>query len=95
MLSNTEIEDTITDVAKRFPVKSVSYFGSYAEGHATDESDLDVLVEFKEKAVSLLVLIDFKYQLEDALGVKVDVVHYPLPAESHIEINKVVSVYAA
>ncbi|MDR1043232.1 MAG: nucleotidyltransferase domain-containing protein, partial [Clostridiales Family XIII bacterium] len=56
MLSNAEIEDTITNVAKRFPVKSVSYFGSYADGRATDESDLDVLVEFKEKAVSLLVL---------------------------------------
>jgi predicted nucleotidyltransferase len=95
MLSNTEIEDTITDVAKRFPVKSVSYFGSYADGRATDESDLDVLVEFKERAVSLLVLIDFKYQLEDALGIKVDVIHYPLPSESHIQINKVVPVYAA
>jgi predicted nucleotidyltransferase len=95
MLSDEKINGTITDIAKRFPVKSVSYFDSYADGRATDESDLDVLVEFKERAVSLLVLIDFKYQLEDALGVKVDVVHYPLSPESHIEINKVAPVYAA
>jgi predicted nucleotidyltransferase len=43
MLSDEKINETITDVAKRFPVKSVSYFGSYADGRATDESDLDVL----------------------------------------------------
>jgi predicted nucleotidyltransferase len=95
MLSNAEIKENITKVAKRFPVKSVSYFGSYADGRATEQSDLDVLVEFKEKAVSLLVLIDFKYQLEDALGVDVDVIHAPLPESSHIEINTVVPVYAA
>jgi predicted nucleotidyltransferase len=95
MLSHERINEAITNIAQRFPVKSVSYFGSYADGCATNESDLDVLVEFNERAVSLLVLIDFKYQLEDALGVKVDVIHSPLPAESHIEINKVVSVYAA
>jgi predicted nucleotidyltransferase len=95
MLSDAEIKENITNIAARFPVKSVSYFGSYAGGYATERSDLDVLVEFKERAVSLLVLIDLKYQLEDALGVEVDVVHAPPPAESHIQFNKVVQVYEA
>jgi predicted nucleotidyltransferase len=95
MLTDKEIKLNIMNVARRFPVRNVSYFGSYADGCATESSDLDVLVEFKESIISLLVLIDFKYQLEDALGVDVDVVPMPLPDASHLEINKVVPVYAA
>jgi len=45
----------------------VSYFGSYADGNATDESDLDILVEFKETPVSLLSIIGVKYDLEKLL----------------------------
>jgi predicted nucleotidyltransferase len=85
----------VDSVAKTFAIKQVSYFGSYAEGRATNESDLDVLVEFDSKAVSLLTIIGIKYSLEEMLGVPVDVIHAPIPETSLIKPTKVVQVYAA
>jgi predicted nucleotidyltransferase len=82
-------------VAEAYPVSRISYFGSYADGTANAESDLDVLVEFQTDAVSLLTLLDIKYRLEEALGIPVDVIHGPLSKDSLLEINKEVLVYAA
>ena len=48
-------------------------FGSAARGEAKKGSDLDLLVTMKERA-SLLDLIAIKQDLEDLLGLKVDVV---------------------
>jgi predicted nucleotidyltransferase len=95
MLSHKIIAEKIRQIAGEFPVKRISYFGSYASGKATENSDLDVLVEFKEKAVSLFVIAEIKYRLEDAFGIKVDVIHAPLPKDSIIEISSEVVVYDA
>jgi predicted nucleotidyltransferase len=94
MLTHNDIEGLAVEVMRRFPVSRASYFGSYADGCADDRSDLDILVEFDTEAVSLLTLIDLKLQLEDALGIPVDVIHAPLPEDSLLEIGKEVSVYA-
>ena len=48
-------------------------FGSFARGDNRDGSDLDLLVEL-ETGRSLLDLIAIKQDLEDLLGVRVDVV---------------------
>jgi predicted nucleotidyltransferase len=87
--------EAVDAVAKTFAVKQVSYFGSYADGRATDDSDLDVLIEFESKAVSLLTIVNIKYILEEMLGVPVDVIHAPIPETSLIKPTKVVQVYAA
>lgn len=73
-------------------LRSVCVFGSYAEGRATESSDLDLLVEFDSPAVSLIRLNALKYDLEDALKLDVDVVHAPLPESSMIRPGKVVRV---
>ena len=67
-------------------------FGSYADGRATSQSDLDLLVEFDRPSVSLITLNELKYDLEEQLGLPVDVVHVPLPAGSMIQPQKVVRV---
>jgi len=95
MLSHDVICKKMQSVASTFPVKQISYFDSYVDGVATEQSDLDILVEFETAAVSLLVLLDMKYRLEDELGVSVDVVHAPIPDDSFIEIGKVIPAYAA
>jgi len=95
MLSSIEIKEKSAEVAKKFPVKKMAYFGSYADGRATEQSDLDLLVEFQDRAVSLLTILDLKYQLEEALGLQVDVIHAPIPAASHIKPEKVIPIYAA
>lgn len=86
------IRETVHGLQSTYDLQSVSIFGSYAEGRATDASDLDLLVEFGQPAVSLLKLNSLKYDLEDALGLPVDVVHAPLPEGSIIRPGKVVRV---
>ena len=40
-----EIRRRITPVAVRYRLKAVYLFGSYARGEATDESDLELLID--------------------------------------------------
>ena len=93
MLSHEDIERAVSEAAARFPLKKASYFGSYAEGRASDESDLDLLVEFTSPQASLLMIAALKHSLEDELQVPVDVVHAPIPEGAIIEIGRVVPVY--
>jgi predicted nucleotidyltransferase len=93
MLTHERIVDAVTKTATRFPLKKVSYFGSYADGVATEQSDLDFLVEFAQPNVSLWTIAGLKYDLEDELSVPVDVIHAPLPQGAIIKIGKTISVY--
>lgn len=40
-----EIRRRITPIAVRYRLKAVYLFGSYARGEATDESDIDLLID--------------------------------------------------
>ena len=93
MLTHEEICEAVSEISAEFPIRQVSYFGSYAEGWQTDASDLDLLIEFQRSAVSLLVLSAIKNNLEDLLKIPVDVIHAPVPQNSLLEIGKVVQVY--
>lgn len=53
------------------PVRRVAVFGSYARRQARSDSDLDVLVT-PTHPVGLLTLAGYQCELEDLLGVKVD-----------------------
>ena len=48
-------------------------FGSYARNEAHEGSDLDLLVSFRERK-SLFDLVALKNELEDRLGISVDIV---------------------
>jgi predicted nucleotidyltransferase len=63
----------IREAAKRHGATRVRVFGSFARGDNRDGSDLDLLIEL-EPGRSLLDLIAIKQDLEDLLGVRVDVV---------------------
>ena len=93
MLSHEMIREKVHMIAPAYPLKKVSYFGSYASGKQTSASDLDVLVEFLTPSVSLIMLSDLKNRLEDELRIPVDVIHYPLPEGAFIDIGKAVPVY--
>lgn len=76
MLNSTEIEAKIRslkpELAKRYNVSRIGYFGSFAHGSQHMGSDLDVLVEFsKPVGWSFFSLEKF---LEESLGVQVDLV---------------------
>ena len=93
MLTHEEICKAVSEIATEFPIKKVSYFGSYAEGWQTDASDLDLLIEFQRPAVSLFMLSAIKNDLEDLLRIPVDVIHAPVSQNSLLQIGKVVRVY--
>lgn len=57
------------------PVAKAWLFGSYARNEQTPDSDIDILVRFDEKQrVSLLGHIKIMYELQDLLGIRVDLV---------------------
>ena len=92
MPSEERIRAVLQALKAPYALQSVRIFGSYAEGRATEKSDLDLLVEFEQPAVSLIRLNALKYDLEDALGLPVDVIHAPLPADSMIRPERMVRV---
>ena len=87
------IREKIHMIAPLYPLKKVSYFGSYASGNQTEASDLDVLVEFMSSGVSLIMLSDLKNRLEDEFRIPVDVIRYPLPEGTFLDVGKAVQVY--
>ena len=96
MLTHEQIVQAVTKAATKFQLNKVLYFGSYADGKATEESDLDLLVEFaNDDEISLLDVMDFKQNLEDELSKNVDVVGLPLTekAQKRLIIKKTVPVY--
>ena len=68
-----EVKNKITPVLDKYGVKSASVFGSVARGEAGAGSDVDILVELKEP-LGLFRFAKLNYELEDALGKKVDLV---------------------
>ena len=87
------IKNKSTHILKKYGVRKVDLFGSYADGTASDDSDIDLLVEFSTPSVSLLLLNQLKYELEEDLEKSVDVIHGPLTKESMIQPSQVVSIY--
>ena len=61
------------ELYKKYGVKEIGLFGSFARGEETDKSDIDILVEF-EKPVGLLTVSSLENCLSDLLGIKADVV---------------------
>jgi len=67
--------------------RSVAVFGSVARGEATDDSDIDLLVEF-EPGSSLLDLIELEEALRTLLGTNVDVISAGALLERDAEIRR-------
>ena len=93
MLTLDTIQATVREAASEYPVKRVELFGSYADGTATDKSDVDFLVEFKDSSKSLLNLLGFQERLIELFNMDVDVVKLPLKQNSELIIENRVCVY--
>ncbi|TSC78148.1 MAG: hypothetical protein G01um101433_435 [Parcubacteria group bacterium Gr01-1014_33] len=75
MNSVEDIKQRANIILRHAGVRRAAVFGSFARGEATSASDIDLLVEF-EGQKTLLDLASLKTQLEQALGMKVDVITY-------------------
>ncbi|MCK5103047.1 MAG: nucleotidyltransferase family protein [Cyclobacteriaceae bacterium] len=57
---------------KKYPIKSMAIFGSYSKNEQSEDSDLDLMVEFNEKIG--IRFIDLADEIESYIGFKVDLV---------------------
>jgi len=60
------------EYGSEYGITRIGIFGSVARGEQTEDSDVDVLVE--APVMSLFARIGIKHQLEEMMGVPVDVV---------------------
>lgn len=75
VLDLEEIAAEVIKVADQYGIVKAGVFGSYARGEANDESDIDLLFEFKE-VIGLMKLGGLKIDLEETLGKQVDVLQF-------------------
>jgi len=68
------IKKKIRPILKKYGIKKAGIFGSSARGESV-VNDLDLLVKI-DKKISLLEFIGIQQELEDELGMKVDLVEY-------------------
>ncbi|MDO8446920.1 MAG: nucleotidyltransferase family protein [Deltaproteobacteria bacterium] len=66
-----EIENKVISILDKYGAQTIGIFGSYARGIQRPDSDLDLLVNFKERK-SLLTLVRIERELSESIGVKVD-----------------------
>lgn len=67
------LRDHKEELARKFRVKELAIFGSYARGEATPESDLDLLVEFTEPP-GLFRFLELERYLSELLEERVELV---------------------
>lgn len=73
VLSLPEVRQDISRIALAHGAQNVRVFGSAPRGEASASSDLDLLVDMAQGR-SLFDLVALSDELEDALGIEVDVV---------------------
>ncbi|MBR5010713.1 MAG: nucleotidyltransferase domain-containing protein [Clostridia bacterium] len=94
-LKLNKIRKAVEQAALEYPIKRVELFGSYADGTADAESDVDFLVEFNENPTSLLHICGFRETLSELLHVDVDIVKLPRKENDGLTIDRTVKMYGA
>jgi len=72
-MQRSEINTNIINYLRPYNPERIGIFGSYARSEETPDSDIDILVKFKE-TLSLLDLAKIHRELSQILGTEVDLV---------------------
>ncbi len=62
------------ELRERYGVQALGIFGSWVRGAQTRRSDIDILVEIDDEALTLFQFVELREYLKDLLGVRVDLV---------------------
>jgi len=76
MLSKDDIKKKLKEnstILKEFHVSRIGIFGSFINGNATEESDVDLLVDFSD-TISLFQFVHLSDSITSFLNQKVDIV---------------------
>lgn len=71
MAQVTQFDDKIISFMRQHGAEKIGVFGSYARNEERTDSDLDLMVWFKDQK-SLLGMIRIERELSELLGVKID-----------------------
>jgi predicted nucleotidyltransferase len=76
-MTKQELKDKMGEAIRQVPhladIRSVAIFGSHVNGAPTEESDVDVLIDFEPNAtIGFFALSDIKDSLEAVLGKPID-----------------------
>ena len=81
-----EIKAIAKTVAEKFDIEELLLFGSYFDGRATENSDLDFVVRYGDGCRGM-ECISFMLALEDAFGKEVDVINIDFQPNFMREMN--------
>ena len=93
MLTVDRIKQAVAPLAEKYSIVKVDLFGSYANGNATEKSDVDFFVLFDADVPSIFKVMGFKAELEQSLSYSVDIVTLPITRPDRLNVDEVVSVY--
>jgi len=69
MYNVNEIRTIVNNIAPALPISKVTLIGSYAKNEATEQSDIDLVVDGRDLSDAYW---DFLFKLEDAFSIKID-----------------------
>ncbi len=67
------LRERVPELRERYGVESLGIFGSYVRGEQSEDSDLDLLVEYK-RPMGLFKFASLRRYISEILGVDVDLV---------------------
>ncbi len=70
----SELQTLKPTLEKRFKVKTIDIFGSYARKQATEKSDIDLLVTYSTTDYDYITILRLRNYLRRKLHIKVDIV---------------------
>ncbi|MFO7933405.1 MAG: nucleotidyltransferase family protein [Bacteroidales bacterium] len=72
-MHDQEAHKVIVNYLRNYQPLFIGLFGSFVRGEQNEDSDIDILVKFKE-TLSLLEIVRIENELSELLGRKVDLV---------------------
>ena len=75
-MNKSNIKTTIIGILRMYPVKRAAFFGSYAKNLNTEDSDIDLVVEFNNAKSTFIPFFNLYDDLEEATGMKIDMLEY-------------------
>ena len=70
-----DIQTIVTPIARKHGIPAVFLFGSYARGTATEDSDVDLLIDTRGTKIRTLLQLGAVYcELEEALQKPIDLI---------------------
>lgn len=68
-----QLRDMRDELREQYNVRSIGIFGSYSRSHQTEQSDLDLVVEF-DRPIGMMAFVHLKNLISDRLNIRVDLV---------------------